>query len=220
MIQEEAIDNAAISFADPSKSDLYFEFACGVIIQQWSVLQTAVSEQWAGPQSADIRDWIGGQVVDFLRQATAGQSLDDLLRVRDDIVADIEELLLQIMLDEFDANLEDESAFAIAKHIVQIYLECAQKNFDSVRQLYKSFMVVRKSRHDDTHLDEYTNYTDNLSLADSNTHLGIDSNVETGINSSFADERPMQDDDGFTVIQRRKKGGNHWRLHLILNHIE
>jgi pre-rRNA-processing protein TSR2 len=77
-----------------------FTHATALIIHSWSALDIAVKNEWAGPDSSDIRDWLGGVVVDMF-SFPPGKQID---------VDDVEDVLLQVMEDEFEVLPEDDSA--------------------------------------------------------------------------------------------------------------
>ena len=69
----------------------------------WSALDIAVQNEWAGPDSADIRDWLGGVVVDMF----------SFPAVKTVEVEDVEDILTQVVEDEFELRLEDDSAYQV-----------------------------------------------------------------------------------------------------------
>lgn len=83
-----------------------FTHATALIIHSWSALDIAVQNEWAGPESADIRDWLGGVVVDLFSFAPSGPKPPD--------ADDVEQLLTQIVEDEYELRLEDDSAYQVA----------------------------------------------------------------------------------------------------------
>jgi len=80
-----------------------FTHATALIIHSWSALDIAVKNEWAGPESSNIRDWLGGAIVDMF-SFPPGKRID---------VEDIEEILLQVVDDEFELRLEDDSAYQV-----------------------------------------------------------------------------------------------------------
>ncbi len=63
--------------------------------------------------------------------------MSDLFVNRPDADAgDVEEMLLQVMQDEFDVNLEDDSEEYVAQLILKLRKETAEGNFDTVRELH------------------------------------------------------------------------------------
>ena len=80
-----------------------FTHATALIIHLWSALDIAVQNEWAGPESSNIRDWLGGVIVDMF-------SFPPGIQVE---AEDIEEVLLQVVADEFELRLEDDSAYQV-----------------------------------------------------------------------------------------------------------
>ena len=70
----------------------------------------AVQMELAGPESSNIRDWLGGVIVDKFPFPTAGgTSAGEKIPERDDL----EDILLQVLEDEFELRLEDDSAYQV-----------------------------------------------------------------------------------------------------------
>ncbi|KAG4032901.1 hypothetical protein MFRU_006g03590 [Monilinia fructicola] len=80
----------------------------------WPSLTLAVTSSWGGPASSSKREWFAGTLIDLLSDA-ANHDVD---------AAWIEELLLQVMEDEFDVVVDDGSAAEVAAGIVRCRAEC------------------------------------------------------------------------------------------------
>jgi hypothetical protein len=80
-----------------------FTHSTALIIHLWSALDIAVQNEWAGPESSNIRDWLGGVIVDMF-SFPAQKKVD---------VEDVEDVLLQVLEDEFELRLEDDSAYQV-----------------------------------------------------------------------------------------------------------
>ena len=66
----------------------------------------AVQMELAGPESSNIRDWLGGCIVDMFPFPPAqGDKKPD--------ADDLEQVLLQVLEDEFELRLEDDSAYQV-----------------------------------------------------------------------------------------------------------
>lgn len=50
-------------------------------------------------------------------------------------IDEIEDVLAQIMTDEFNATLEDDSPYLVAKHLVLLYAQCVKGDFSEVERL-------------------------------------------------------------------------------------
>ncbi|KAI0637594.1 Pre-rRNA-processing protein TSR2-domain-containing protein, partial [Trametes polyzona] len=89
-------------------------FARGVIarLAYWPALRIAVEQGWGGPESAQKRTWLASVLVDDFEEQDPKPDLDW-----------VEDRLLQIMAEEFDAVLEDGSPEAVAKDVVRLWEE-------------------------------------------------------------------------------------------------
>ena len=89
-------------------------FARGVIARLaiWATLRIAVKENWGGPGASSKRTWLASVIVDAFEEQKP--TPDDQY---------IEELLLQVMSDEFETLIEDGSAEAVAEDIVRLWDE-------------------------------------------------------------------------------------------------
>lgn len=94
--------------ASPDQLQTGFDNSIWYLLSLWSPLHIAVQNSWGGPSSSDKRDWFAG-------------AISDLFNTRPDTDAeDLECFLLQIMQDEFDCNVEDESEVQLAREILSL----------------------------------------------------------------------------------------------------
>ncbi|KAI9491469.1 Pre-rRNA-processing protein TSR2-domain-containing protein [Zychaea mexicana] len=129
-----------------------FEQGVEYILKSWTALNLAVEQDWGGVESAEKRDWLIGVIVDYF--GSNGKKLD---------VEDIETILDQIMTDEFQTILEDDSSYLVAKHLVEVYHQCIRGNFTEVERLkekYQSRQPATASRQQQNN-DEDDNDNDN-----------------------------------------------------------
>ena len=96
----------SLATVDMNEAQAKFTHATALILHSWSALDIAVQNEWAGPDSSSKRDWLGGVVVDLF-SFPPGKQIE---------VDDLEELLLQILEDEFELRLEDDSAYQVLKY--------------------------------------------------------------------------------------------------------
>jgi Pre-rRNA-processing protein TSR2 len=93
---------------DPAQQK--FTHSAALIIHSWSALDMAVQMELAGPESSNIRDWLGGVIVDmFSFPVEGGTGTGEKIPDRDDL----EDVLLQVLEDEFELRLEDDSAYQV-----------------------------------------------------------------------------------------------------------
>lgn len=91
-----------------------FTHATALIIHSWSALDIAVQNEWAGPESSNIRDWLGGVIVDMFSFPPPTKQVEP---------EDIEEVLSQIVEDEFELRLEDDSAYQVSRNRGSMLME-------------------------------------------------------------------------------------------------
>jgi len=89
-------------------------FARGVIARLaiWSVLRIAIEHGWGGPHGVEKRRWLASVIVD---------AFEEQLPPPDAIY--VEEMLLQVMADEFETVVEDSSVEIVANDIVRLWDE-------------------------------------------------------------------------------------------------
>ncbi|KAG6329858.1 hypothetical protein ID866_9231 [Astraeus odoratus] len=125
-----------------SPSPIVVLFARGVLarLALWPALRIAVHNSWGGPESAEKRRWLAGVLVDLFEEhapqtsapapalppasrsgSTSAGSTASLGGLPDAYY--VEEVLLQIMNDEFEVVLEDNSAFDVARDVVGLWAD-------------------------------------------------------------------------------------------------
>lgn len=190
-------EQETLKFQDP-KQQAKFELGVCMAVYKWDELNTAVENNWGGPQSADKRDWISGIVLDLF----------DLKAV--DLIL-IEETLLYALVDEFDTNVDNDSALEIAALIVKIYRDCMVKDYKRVDELYSKYQEKQKK----------ASVKQQIQIVDDPENPGIsdddddDMDAEEEIPGLVQDveavkilkPEPIVDDDGFELVQ--KKGKRH-----------
>ncbi|CCC13112.1 hypothetical protein SMACR_06330 [Sordaria macrospora] len=215
--------------ATPTPATCQSEFEQGVAIalHLWPALSLAVQNNWGGPDSADKRDWFAGAVVDLFpdlnkvlappqserqqqqqQQTTQKSKSDDHEEATEEPdQLDIETVLLQVMLDEFEVNVDDDSAFEVAEQILRVRLGCLKGKFDEVDALRRRFegkggknVVFKKAEDQDNDTDWDT---DDDEEADSDEEMGeAPALVPTQPKEKV---EPEVDEDGFTKVVGKKR---------------
>ncbi|CAG8544119.1 7253_t:CDS:2 [Acaulospora colombiana] len=148
--------------------------------------------QWGGIDSEEKRVWFVNVVSDYFD----GREVDP---------DDLETILEQIMSDEFNTLLEDNSAFQVSKNLIKIYNECMQENYSTVERL--------RTNQPSTSSDVSTSIkaTSEIDEDDSSDYESIDemdedhiTTVETATVSSSKKE-PIIDDEGFQLVTKRRR---------------
>lgn len=108
-----------------SHTDLLISLA----LHNWPALTYAIQNAWGGsPQlSKDKRDWLAGSISDLL-------STDQLHDAND-----LEEVLLQVMLDEFEVVVDDGSAGEVAGGIWKGVQKVRSGDVSEVNDMYQAW---------------------------------------------------------------------------------
>lgn len=121
---------------------------------------------------------------------------------------DVEAVLLQVMQDEFDLNVEDESEIPVAEEIMKLRKETAEGDFSGFETVKRRFeerggrvpqnLQVVEHKHDDDESSEEESDDD-------------DDDVEMGdaapalVPAPRERQEPEVDDDGFTKVVGKKR---------------
>jgi len=114
-IQNQGPISSTTKTSPPSLETLKTSFARAttLLLFLWPTLSLAVTNSWGGPLSSQKREWFAGTLVDLL-DSTPEEEAD---------AEWIEELLLQVMMDEFEVVVEDGSAAVLADDICRVRKE-------------------------------------------------------------------------------------------------
>ncbi|KAI3404653.2 TSR2 [Candida oxycetoniae] len=184
-----------------------FELGVCMAVYKWEELTTAVENSWGGPKSGEKRDWISCIIIDLFSES---KIVDVQL---------IEETLLYAMLDEFDTQVDNDSALEIAALIMKFYKEAAKGAYDMIDQFYQVWLEKKKNtvlESTAVHVGEDLN---NPGVSDSEED-DDDDNDERGDDNEKDDESmevddiaevqdvqhgPVIDEDGFKLVQKGRR---------------
>jgi pre-rRNA-processing protein TSR2 len=177
------------------------DLAISYTLHLWPALSLAVSSQWGGPSSSDKRDWFAGAISDlFLTRPSTDQS-------------DLEELMEQVMGDEFECVVDDGSLEVAAREIVRLRGECLSGEFggvERVRGLWESQKGKVTGRFErgaevdqDTDGEEEDDGEEGGEDEDEDEVMGEAPEL---VKASKPKVEPEVDEEGFTkVVGRRKR---------------
>ncbi|KAK0205838.1 Pre-rRNA-processing protein TSR2-domain-containing protein [Desarmillaria ectypa] len=168
-------------------------FARGVIARLliWPILRLAIQENWGGPNGPEKRTWLASVIVDaFEEQSTPP---DDQY---------IEEILLQVMADEFETQIEDGSAEPVAVDVVQLWEQChtgqdalVRKFEDAADKLKGKKMDVPQTSGNDEE------WEDDDGSDESGEEEEMDDEPVPQLLNHRQKEEPEIDEDGFTLVK-------------------
>jgi pre-rRNA-processing protein TSR2 len=179
-----------------------------------------VQNNWGGEDSADKRDWFAGEVADQFppfTTATANGSASTSQQVqitkaqqgdKEEPDAEyLEELILQVMLDEFEVNVDDDTAFDVATEIVRLRGQCARGNFEEVDRLLARWQAHKGDKVQFKHgedQDGETDWEDDDEDADSDDDMAEAPALVEAAPPKKEKAPPEVDDDGFTKVTRKR----------------
>ncbi|KAM0720677.1 hypothetical protein Q7P37_004814 [Cladosporium fusiforme] len=178
----------------PEQLQSAFDHGIWYALSLWPALHVAVQNSWGGPDSSEKRDWFAGAVSDLFsgRQDTDAEEL--------------EAFMLQIMQDEFDCNVEDETEGEVARTILVLrktLLEGDVSAFEALEKRWKSRGMMKADVQvidngdgevDDGDIDEMDEEEDRAPQAGGQAPVVPRERQE-----------PQVDDDGFTKVVGKKR---------------
>ncbi|KAL4887167.1 Pre-rRNA-processing protein TSR2-domain-containing protein [Aspergillus karnatakaensis] len=111
----------------PETAPAYLDLGITLAINAWPALSLAVTSNWGGPTSSDKRDWLCGAISEMLTDRPETDA------------EDLEDVLIQVMNDEFDVVVDDESAGEVAARIMEIRGMVSKGEFGEVRAMWESW---------------------------------------------------------------------------------
>lgn len=179
----------SLKFSD-ERQQAHFELGVTMALHKWEELTTAVDNSWGGPNSSDKRDWLSATVIDLFEEKIVDIQL-------------IEETLLYGMLDEFDTQVDNDSALEIAYLIFKFYQKAAINDFNDIDELYNKWQIKQQNRQKNLvniQLDP-NNPSSDEDEEEEDQDMDVEMDVEPTIEESTG---PVVDDDGFTLVQSKK----------------
>ncbi|KAG5366444.1 Pre-rRNA-processing protein [Yarrowia sp. B02] len=181
-----------LKFGD-SKVQARFELGVCMCLYNWTDLATAVDNSWGGADSEEKREWLVGNIVELFEESTVLDALD------------IQTRLSQVMEDEFDTVVEDDSDFMTAQMLIQIWMECSQGIFTTVENQYNKYEKSKNTKTTVKVDDQTTGGDDSDDDEDDEEGVPdlIDGDTEMTDSAPREKQGPIIDDDGFEVVQRK-----------------
>ncbi|KAL9000754.1 MAG: hypothetical protein Q9188_005618 [Gyalolechia gomerana] len=189
----------------PEKIQQTFDLSIALVLSTWPALTLAVQNSWGGPLSSEKRDWFAGAISDLFstQQAT---TVD---------VEYLEEFLLQVMNDEFEVNVEDDSGAEVASKIVGLRKLTRQGDFGLVDEMYERwrareakggekvrFQKVQGEEDDDVDEESEGDYSEEVEEEDGDIEMGEAPRL---VQASKEKIVPKVDEEGFTEVVGKKR---------------
>ncbi|KAF7593489.1 hypothetical protein BBP40_011400 [Aspergillus hancockii] len=176
----------------PSSASSYLDLGITLAIHNWPALSLAVQSNWGGPTSSDKRDWLCGAISEMIneRPETDGEDLEDVL--------------IQVMNDEFDVVVDDESAGPVAEQIMEVRALVERGEFAPIQAMLESWQSksqqkvaasFKKGEDEDSDDDEEDNEEGDLDMGD----------APALVRAPREKVEPEVDEDGFTTVVSKKR---------------
>lgn len=188
----EGVDS--LKFND-AKRQAKFELGVCMAVYKWEELNTAVDNSWGGPTSSEKRDWISGIVIDLFNERIVDIQL-------------IEETLLYAMVDEFDTEVDNDSALEIAALIFKLFKKVMEGDYSQIDLMYEAWQGKLQRA-----ADRVVVGTDPNNPSDDDDDEEDDDDIEDApalvVDAMETDEPqgPIVDDDGFEMVQSKGRRG-------------
>ena len=140
------------------------------------------------------REWFASTTIDLLKENP------------DADLEWIEEFLLQVMLDEFEVNVDDESGYDIAEQIVRLRRDCGRGEFREVTALKEKWDATGGREVVGAQFkegDEEDGETDGSVDEDEDVEMGDE--VAPQLVRVTERAEPEVDDEGFTKVTKKKR---------------
>ncbi|KAI7901781.1 Pre-rRNA-processing protein TSR2-domain-containing protein [Cokeromyces recurvatus] len=165
-----------------------FEEGASYIFHNWTALKLAVEQEWGGIDSAEKREWLIDVIVDYFGKR--GKKID---------IEDIEDILIQVMNDEFNTTLEDDSPYLVAKHLVTLFNQCIQGNYSEVERLREK----NKSQNSYVAASSCVKQGDDDSEDDDDDDNTDDQPEDEDEPMEETSKEPLVDEDGWEIVRRK-----------------
>ncbi|CZR52037.1 related to TSR2 Twenty S rRNA accumulation protein [Phialocephala subalpina] len=178
-----------------AKCQAQFELGITLSLFFWPSLSLAVTNNWGGPDSSDKREWFAQTTIDLLNENPDADG------------EWIETFLLQVMLDEFEVNVDDESGYEVAEQILRLRKDCGKGEFKEVEEM-KAKWDGKGGKEDVGKLFEKKERNEEDDETDGSEE-DEDDDVEMEEVPQLVRVRepvvPEVDEDGFTKVTKKKR---------------
>ncbi|GES63716.1 pre-rRNA processing protein [Aspergillus terreus] len=183
----------------PTTAAAYLDLGITLAINDWPAMNLAVQSNWGGPTSADKRDWLCGAISDMLSDRPETDA------------EDLEDVLIQVMNDEFDVVVDDESAAPVAAQIMEIRGLAARGEFAPIQAMWEAWQ--QKSQQKGNAVAGFRRVEDQEESGDDDDdEEDDDEDVDMDMGEAPALVRapkekaePEVDEDGFTKVVGKKR---------------
>ncbi|PYI12734.1 hypothetical protein BO78DRAFT_392538 [Aspergillus sclerotiicarbonarius CBS 121057] len=185
--------------SQPTQATHFLDLGITLAIHNWLALTLAVQSNWGGPTSSDKRDWLCGAISEMLTDRPETDA------------EDLEDVLIQVMNDEFDVVVDDESAGNVADEIMEIKGQTMRGEFGEIQAMWEAWQS--KKAKGDAGIAAFRRGEDQDDEDEDSDEEGEDGDGDMDMDDAPSAlvraprERvePEVDEDGFTTVVSKKK---------------
>lgn len=187
---------ATQELSQPTTPEAYLDLGITLAINNWPALTLAVQSLWGGPTSSDKRDWLCGAISDMMSERPETDA------------EDLEDVLIQVMNDEFDVVVEDESAAPVAAQIMEIKKGVEKGDFGAVQELMEAWQKKsqQKANNAAAAFKKVETNDDDQETDDEEDGDDVDMDEAPSLVRAPKEKvEPEVDEDGFTKVVGKKR---------------
>ncbi|XP_030640500.1 pre-rRNA-processing protein TSR2 homolog [Chanos chanos] len=171
------------------------------VLETWPVLQIAVDNGFGGMYSKQKAEWMVDAVQQYFHDNADLQ------------LYEVEDFLSEVMNNEFDTMVDDGSLPQVAEAVCQMFRQCQQGKLSEVREQINQLVKVKGSgRVKATPVKNPAGEEEESEEEEEDAAESMECEAETEGSSSVATAQKQQepsstqspDEDGWTVVRRRK----------------
>jgi pre-rRNA-processing protein TSR2 len=175
----------------------YLDLAITLSLHNWPALSLAVQSNWGGPTSSDKRDWLCGAISEMFTERPETDAMD------------LEDVLIQVMNDEFDVVVDDESAGNVADQIMELKTHTDRGDFAPVQQMWEAWQTKSQSKSaagqfQKVEAQDEDQETDDDDESEEGGDVDMD-DAPSLVRAPRERVEPEIDDDGFTKVVGKRR---------------
>ncbi|KAJ5928831.1 hypothetical protein N7466_007787 [Penicillium verhagenii] len=174
----------------------YLDLGITLALHNWPSLTLAVQSNWGGPTSDDKRAWLCGAISEMLTERPETDA------------EDVEDVLIQVLNDEFDVVIDDESAGNVAVQIMEFKEQAEAGQFGAIREMWEGWQQKSQQKSAAANMFKQVESRDEDQETDDETD--DDADVDMGdapalVRAPREKAEPEIDDDGFTKVVGKRR---------------
>jgi len=197
----------------PSQTQVYLARALLARLAVWPVLRIAVDSSWGGPESKQKRSWMASELLEVFESPSAYSTLSPNSASNQVDEDYIEEMILQMMSDEFDCVVEDGSSADVAADVLKLWKEAQSGGEKAIEQCMTFWEEKERAIQGKRIQAQEIKVEDEGEWEDGGDESGNEEDEEDGNEDGMQvdeppalvdrrnQEDPVVDEDGFTLVK-------------------